>query len=94
MAKIVLSFDTVDKTATASIDGVDIPNFQSLQVYGGHKGKYGIELSSGVEDEANDMRAWTRVCASDSKLDQLIDKNVSELTQETQDELLDFFGKK
>lgn len=89
MAKVILTFDTVDKTAVATVDGAEVPNFSCFNVYGGYKGKYSMELSSGVEDEDNDMRQWTRVVASTSDSPELVDKKDDEdvLDQAIQEEL-------
>jgi len=95
MAKILIEFDTVGKTAVAKIDGVEVPNFISANLYGGYKNKFGIELVSGKQDDDNDMQAWTRVCANDG---QLVDKTEEKeedkdvLDEETKQELNTYFG--
>lgn len=82
MAKVILTFDTVDKTAVATIDGAEVPNFSSFNVYMGYKGKANMEITSGVEDEQNDMRQWTRVCASENDSPEFVDKKLDKVDDE------------
>lgn len=95
MAKLVVEMDTVSKMVSAKLDGNEIGNFLGASFYTDHKGKCYCEVMSGKEDEENDMKQMTRICANDGTLvEKPDDKKIidDELDEETQNEVKEFFG--
>lgn len=92
MAKIIVEFDTVSKTANASIDGKSVDNFKGVSVYGGYKRDFTIELVSGMEDEDNEIHYMTRVCADDGTLKKKDEDEEIKLDEQVQSEILSYFG--
>ena len=66
MAKVLIEFDTVDKTLAVSIDGTAVENVVCANVSQGYprEDEYCCEIVSGTKDRDNDIRTWTRVSAS------------------------------
>lgn len=65
MAKLVVEFDTVDKSFVVKQDGKKIDNVTSFSVY---KSEYDevsrCDVGMMEEDEENGMHTYTRMCAS------------------------------
>lgn len=74
MAKIVIEFDTVDKTMSASVDGKAVADVveayvskrYSMSGDGDDEVSYGCSITTMAEDEESDIRTMTRLCASES----------------------------
>lgn len=70
MAKVNVEYDTVEKTASVTIDGKSVDNLASVVVYCGYSmneddpPKFCLEMTSCAEDEDNDMRSMNRITAS------------------------------
>lgn len=96
MAKVIVTFDTVEKDATVTIDGENVDNFQNINIYklpddgDGDDDGYGLELTSGIKDKDNDMRTWTRVCSSEGQLTDQKEDNI--LDQAARLEIQQYFG--
>lgn len=95
MAKVVITFDTVDKMAEATIDGAKVDNFKCAHIQVDYDGDdYSLELGSGIKDKDNAMHTWTRVCAADSTEQNLItkqDDNADELNDALKKEVSEYF---
>lgn len=90
MAKIIVTFDTVEKDATVTIDGENVDNFQNINIYKLPDDGYGLELTSGIKDKDNDMRTLTRVCSSEGQLTDQKEDNI--LDQAARLEIQQYFG--
>lgn len=65
MAKIVIEFDTVEKTVAVTRDGVAVANVVGATVGRYCDDEYGCELCLAEKDEAHDVRTYTRICAAE-----------------------------
>lgn len=93
MAKIVVEFDTLNKTAVATIDGTPVDNFKSANVYQNYKDDFSIEIMSGEKDKDNEIHYMTRVCASNGILvEKDEDKDQDELDEKMKAEILSYYG--
>lgn len=68
MAQIIITFDTVEKTCTATMEGADVSDFRGAEVYRDYyeRGdpKFHVRLLTTKEDDANKTRTETWVTAS------------------------------
>lgn len=92
MAKIVVEFDTVAKTASATIDGTVVNNFKCVNVYQNYKDDFSIEIMSGEMDKNNEIHYMTRVCASDGTLTTKVEDKEDELNEDMKAEILSYYG--
>lgn len=74
MAKITVSFDTVEKTLSADIDGQAISNVVGVELSKSYylsednqQDSYYCSLTTVVEDKEADLRTITRLVASESE---------------------------
>lgn len=70
MAKILVEFDTVEKTLSASIDGKAVADVYGVSLYRGWADDddvvpYRCELTTRSEDDTNKLCRYTSVVASD-----------------------------
>ncbi len=69
MAKINLEFDTETKDLSVKIDGVDVPNVISVELYPGSLDGYDVDeyrcsITTQMMDEEKDINTFTRMSAS------------------------------
>jgi hypothetical protein len=68
MAQIVITFDTKDKTMSATLDGAAIDNVLGCTLYQGYdEDSYRCEIMTGTHDKDTDIRSYTRLIASETK---------------------------
>lgn len=68
MAKISVEFDTTEKTLSCSIDGQAVADVMECS-FGRYMDEddFRCSITTRAEDEANDMRTYTHMCASQSR---------------------------
>jgi len=86
MTKVLIEFDTVEKTITAKVGDKDMPNLSSIYVYQSYdrKDEYSIELCAMTRSKDDDMVEVYRVCASEGivvKCDEDQEKTIAKLSQ-------------
>lgn len=68
MSKIIAEFDTVEKTCVVNMDGKPVEHLQGLSFYKSYDKKKGymMSMSTGMQDEENDMMMMNYVQASEN----------------------------
>jgi hypothetical protein len=67
MAEVIITFDTKTKAMTATMDGEQIPDVCGIYMSCCYEGeKMRCEIMQCAEDEENDTRTYTRICASEN----------------------------
>lgn len=68
MAKVNVLFDTVEKTMVTTIDGKAVDNVRAANFSLSYEeeGEFHCCITTAVEDDDNDIRTWTQLCASES----------------------------
>ena len=71
MSKINVEFDTKEKTLAVKIDGKPVPNIIGVNLsksyYSDDEDEFSCSLVTMTKDEANDIRTYTQVMATESK---------------------------
>lgn len=64
MAKIVITADTDDKSFSATIDGVEVPNATCAYCYAPDTQGYGFGVSINTYEQVGDLRKYSTISAS------------------------------